>query len=119
MANPLDFTIISGQSGSASFTTQFATLNYQLGSIHVIYSGMDTETGTIQIRGTNDLVARTSPATAKWSALVPAVTTLVSSCDNRLFNISDLGYNYVQLQYVANSNTTGTLNGYATLKSYS
>lgn len=118
MANPYEFTLTTDQDAATSFTAQFATLNHQLGSIHVIYSSMSTETGTIQVRGTNDVTARTSPSTAKWSSLTPTVTTLVSSCDNRLFNIPNIGYSFMQLIYAANSNTSGTINAYVVLKSY-
>lgn len=118
MAQPYEFTLVSSQTAGASFTAQFATLNYPLGSIHVIYGSMSTETGLIQVSGSNDFTARTSPATAKWSSLTPTVTTLVSSCDNRLFNIPDLGYSFIQVKYYANSNTTGTISAYVVLKSY-
>ena len=119
MANPYEFTLVSSQAAGATFTAQFATLNYQLGAIQVIYSSMSTETGTIQVRGSNDILARTSPSTAKWSSLQPTVTTLVSSCDNRLFNIPDIGYSFLQLIYTPNSNTSGTFSSYVVLKSYS
>ncbi len=112
MANPYEFTLQTSMSAAASFTTQFATLNYPQAGIHVIYAGMDTETGTIQCRCSNDPTARTSPSTAKWSALTPTVTTLVSSADNRFFNVTAIRAAFIQINYVANSNTTGSIAAY-------
>lgn len=119
MANPNEYVLASSMSAASSFTVELPTINYQLGAIHVLYTSMSAETGTIQVRGTNDPVARTAPASAKWSSLYPAITTLVSACDNRLFNISTIGYAHLQLQYAANTVTSGTVSIYASLKSYS
>lgn len=112
MANVLEFTLVASQTASGSFTTQFASLNYELFGIHVVYGGMADETGSIQVRVSNDPVARSSPSSAKWSSLTPTVTSLISSCDNRFFRIADLKAAYTQLIYRANSNTTGSIAAY-------
>lgn len=115
MANPIEFTLVPSMSAAASFTAEFASLNYELAGVHVVYSGMSTETGTITVRVSNDPVARTAPASAKWSMLNPAVTTLVSSCDNRFFRITDIRAAHLQLIYAANSNTTGSIAAYVVM----
>lgn len=115
MANAQEFTLASSMTASASFTTQFAMLNYPAAGIHVVYGGMSSETGTITVRVSNDPVARTAPASAKWSSLVPSVTTLVSSCDNRFFNITAVRGAFIQLIYAANSNTTGSIAAYVVI----
>lgn len=119
MAHPYEFTLLASMTASASFTTSFASLNYQLASLHVVYGSMDTDTGSINISASNDLLARVGSSQAKWAPLKPAVTSLTSNYDSILFRIPDLDTAFVQFQYNANSNTTGTIAAYAVLKSYS
>lgn len=116
MANPIKQTLAQSITASASFTTFIPVLNYQLGSIQVVYSGMDTDVGVINIRGSND--QNPVAASKTWSQLNDTAVTLTSACDNKLFDITDIGYEYLQLQYKAVSNTTGQLSIYSTLKSY-
>lgn len=118
MANPQEFTLCESTTAGASFTTSIAVLNFQLGSIHVIYSGVDTETGVLNVRGSNDPRVKTAPASAAWSSLNSDAVTMLTSCTNRLFSVGDVSYSWMQLEYQANSNTTGSLSIYATMKSY-
>lgn len=117
MANPIEVVVLNSFTAANSFTTELAVFNYQKGSIQVVYGGMDTETGTINLRASNDPVVRTAPSSGKWSALNPSVITMVSACDNKFMNFPAIGFSWLQVQYNANSNTTGSIAIYATLKS--
>lgn len=114
MANPTRITMLLSASAGSSFTTFIPVLNYQLGSVHVVYTGLDTASGGVNVRGSND----PNHASTSWSQLNSATVSLLSSPKAELFAIRDIGYHDLQVEYLANSNTTGQISIYAVMKSY-
>ncbi len=112
MSNPQKFTLLSSGSASASFTTNISVLNFQLGSLHVLYSGMSSDAGAINIRATND------PAKLEWASLNDTVVSMVSAYGSRMFYITDIGCSDLQVEYKANGVTTGSVSIYGVFKSY-
>lgn len=103
-------TMAASVSASASFTTAIDFLNFDNGSIQVVWSGFDQATGTIRLRG-SIIDAST------YDSLTVNPQTLVATAGNQVYNITDIGYEKVQVVYAANTVSTGTVDIYCTRKS--
>lgn len=109
MAIPIIKTIAESYSAAASFTTALAYHNWDSGAFQVIWSGVNSDTGTVKLRGSQDKT--------NWTDLDSDVVTMVVSSGNQLWNLWHVGYQYVQAYYAAGSNTGGSITIYATAKS--
>ena len=108
----------SGISAASAYSQNISVQNFDNFGIQVIWSGIDTITGTLKLMGGS--VDSTSES--QFSILTDDVTTMVASNnsvatnDNALFNVTDCSYNYVKVVYTPNSNTTGMLDVHITKK---
>lgn len=103
-------TLTSGWDASVSFTTQLEWTNHDSGAIQVVWSGINGTDSTVRLRGSSD--------GSNWSNLTADPTTLTTA-GNQLFNFlgGAVGYEYVQVYYVAATSTAGTITTTANRKS--
>ncbi len=104
-------TLANGYDAAVSFTTQLEWTNHDSGAIQVVWSGINANNGTVRLRATVD--------GSSWCNLTTDPTTLTVSSGNQVFNFTggDIGFESVQVVYVAASNTVGTITATANRKS--
>jgi hypothetical protein len=108
MRMPREFTLINTTTPTASFTTQFAVVNYNLGSVQFVYSSLNSESSTVNVEASND--------NATWSPLEPEVTTLTSGYDSVLFRIPNIDTAFIRVAFNVGSTSQGSIAAYVVLK---
>lgn len=94
-------TLVSGYDASVSFTTAFQFQNFDCGAVQIVWTGLDGTTGTARLRASID--------ESNWDSLTTDPITMLQSAGNQIYNITDGGYEKVQVVYAANGNSTGTI----------
>ena len=86
-----------------SFVTGIPVLMDGSAAIEVVYSGIDATNGNIRLKGS------VSGEIAKARNLTDYASTFTATAAAFLFNVSDIGYSWIHVVYVAGSNTAGSV----------
>lgn len=92
--------IVSGVSAGSDFSANTVVLHHGKYSVQVVWSGIDTNTGSLKIGSSNDY--------NNYSDLC-APQTMACGSTSIIFREQECNYASVNVVYDANSNTTGTL----------
>lgn len=86
---------------AATMTSSVAMINFDCGSVQVIWDGFDDNDATFKLRATNK--------TGSGNDLEGAIVTMLSANTSQVFNITDAGYSELLCEYQPGSVTTGTI----------
>ena len=86
-----------------SFTTGIDVMIDGRAAVEVVYTGLDAADGYVRLLGSN------SGDVLKARCLTGEPTTLTTANSSILFNVFEIGYNYLHLQYDAGANTAGSI----------
>lgn len=111
MANPRYDQVSQFVNAATSYTTSFEVLNYNQCAVQVIWSALDTSTGTVRLQASND--------GSNYQNLTTSPITMTAGASNHMFNMYAIGYAFMAVYYDPGSNTAGTLNIKTVRKSFS
>ena len=94
---------VNSAPADTSFVTGVPVLMDTKASVEVIYSGLDAADATVWMKASNQ------NNSAAPRCLTPNPSTLTTANSSVLFNISQMGYSYLYLDYDAGSNTDGAI----------
>ena len=86
-----------------SFVTAAPLLMDGRAAVEVVYSGLDAADAYVRLWGSN------SGDFTKARCLTDEAATLTTANSAILFNIFEIGYSYLHLEYDAGANTTGSI----------
>ena len=95
---------------ATSFTTAIAVLHDQRAGIEVIYSGLDAADAYVRLHASN------SGDATRARRLTELPATLTTANSSVLFNVTEMGYNFIHLEYDAGANTAGAVDVYLSRK---
>jgi len=101
-------TLASSVDATASFTTGINIHNHDNAAFQVVWTGVDADTATIRMQGSND--------NSNYENLTTNPTTMTSAADNHIFNVTDAAYHYLRLYYDDQSTSGGTITSVIALK---
>ena len=93
-----------------SFVTAVPVLMDGKAAVEVVYAGLDAADAYVRIKASN---SGDSTRARDLTTLAQTMTTANSSI---LFNVFDIGYSYLHLEYDAGSNTDGTITAHLSRK---
>lgn len=110
--------VVSNVTMSASFTTDIAWENYNNGSIHVVWANCNGNTAYIKLQGYNtggsgQLLGSSQAADLRTNV---STFTAVGSTGSYMFNMRNVGFDYVRLYIAAGNATQGSMSVYVTRK---
>lgn len=111
MSNPRYDSVVASSSAATSFTTSFEVLNYNQCAVQIIWTSLNTAVGTVKLQASND--------GTNWENLTALPYTMTSANDNHIFNMYEIGYAFMQVNYAAVSNTAGQVTVKTVRKSFS
>jgi len=93
-----------------SFVTGVPVLMDEVAAVEVVYTGLDKADATVRMKAGN------SNDATRARCLTVDPQTMTTANSSILFNISQMGYNYLYLEYDAGSNSAGAINAYLSRK---
>ena len=110
MSLPREQKWVNSAAAGTSFTTSIQVLADYCGSVHCVCSGLDAADGWFRVKGDN------SNDASNAENLTTDASTMTTASTGVLFNIDQIGYRYLVLEWDAESNTKGAINVYLTRK---